>query len=57
MEYTPVGPVLSTVKALKIAEDVLMFWIPLLGASVMILLLVLRILAVVAKKLLARFNN
>ena len=56
VEYTPVGPVLTVVKALKLIEDALLFWIPLLGASVMILLLLLRVTVIVGRKALRKTN-
>ncbi len=43
VEYTPVGPVLNIMQALKLVEDTLLFWIPLLGAALMILLLLVRV--------------
>ena len=48
VEYTPVG--LTIVKALKLIEDALLFWIPLLGASIMVLLLLLRVTVIVGRK-------
>ncbi len=58
VEYTPTaGSVRRVVKALKLVEDALLFWVPLLGAGILILVLLLRALLVVGKKVLRKLSR